>query len=130
MGSHTGGPARLNSPDAPVPLLKRWDSSNSITIVQNVSFCCLSCDVLDQAIIQEEVRSPPQFDQCQGGDVNVGSFEERQKLSFLVDGELRSRARTTALAFSRPRRNGLDIRHRLPGRLVGLAASLRSMPTA
>ena len=51
-------------------------------------------------------------------------------MSFLVDGELRSRNRTTALAFSRPRRGGLDMRHRLPGRLVGLAASLRSMPTA
>ena len=51
-------------------------------------------------------------------------------MSFLVDGELISRLQTTALVFSRPRRGGLDIHHRLPGRLVGLAASLRSMPTA
>jgi hypothetical protein len=29
-----------------------------------------------------------------------------------------------------PKVGGLDMRHRLPGRLVGLAASLRSMPTA
>jgi len=34
------------------------------------------------------------------------------------------------LAFSFPRRVGLDMRHRLPGLSVGLAASLRSMPTA
>jgi hypothetical protein len=47
-----------------------------------------------------------------------------------VDGELISRNRTTALAFSFPRRVGLDMRHRLPGLSVGLAASLRSMPTA
>ena len=51
-------------------------------------------------------------------------------VSFLVDGEFKSRLQTTALAFSLPRRVGLDMRHRLPGRLVGLAASLRSMPTA
>ena len=50
--------------------------------------------------------------------------------AFRVDGELISRVKTTALAFSRPREDGLDMRHRLPGRLVGLAASLRSMPTA
>ena len=40
------------------------------------------------------------------------------------------------VAYRRPRwplanpEGGLDIRHRLPGHLVGLAASLRSMPTA
>jgi hypothetical protein len=51
-------------------------------------------------------------------------------LPFQVDGEFESRNRTTALAFSRPRGGGLDMRHRLPGHLVGLAASLRSMPTA
>ena len=51
-------------------------------------------------------------------------------MSFLVDGELISRLQTTALAFSRPRGGSLDMRHRLPARLVGLAASLRSMPTA
>ncbi len=44
-------------------------------------------------------------------------------MSFPVDGELTSRNKTTAMAFSHPRRGGLDIRHRLPGRLVGLAAS-------
>ena len=50
--------------------------------------------------------------------------------SFQVDGELISRSQATALAFSRPQRGSLDMRHRLPGHLVGLAASLRSMPTA
>ena len=34
-----------------------------------------------------------------------------------MDGELRNRNRATALAFSRPRRDGLDMRHRLPGLL-------------
>lgn len=33
---------------------------------------------------------------------------------FPVDGELRSRTVTTALAFSFPRRVGLDMRHRPP----------------
>ena len=50
--------------------------------------------------------------------------------SFLVDGELESRSQTTALAFGYPRRDSLDMRHRLPGLFVGLAALLRSMPTA
>ena len=47
------------------------------------------------------------------------------ELSFLVDGELRNRTRTTALAFSRPRRGSLDMRHRLPdllGRFGGIVA--------
>ena len=39
------------------------------------------------------------------------------KFTGLVDGELRSRNRTTALAFSRPRRDCLDMRRRLPGLL-------------
>ncbi len=47
-----------------------------------------------------------------------------------MDGEFKSRNRTTATAFSLPRRVGLDIRRRPPDRLVSLAASLRSMPTA
>ena len=34
------------------------------------------------------------------------------------------------MAFSLTRRSDLDMRHRLPGLLVELAASLRSMPTA
>jgi hypothetical protein len=50
--------------------------------------------------------------------------------SFLVDGELISRTRTTATAFSRPREGSLDMRRRLPGLSVGLAAMLRSLPTA
>ena len=37
--------------------------------------------------------------------------------SFLVDGELISRTRTTATAFSRPREGSLDMRRRLPGLL-------------
>jgi len=36
-------------------------------------------------------------------------------MSFLVDGEFLSRSRTTAAAFSRPRRDSLDMRRRLPG---------------
>ncbi len=36
---------------------------------------------------------------------------------FLVDGESKSRQQTTAMAFSPLRRDGLDMRHRLPGRL-------------
>lgn len=51
-------------------------------------------------------------------------------VSFRVDGELRSCQQTAATAFSRPRKGGLDMRRRLPGRLARLAASLRSMPTA
>ena len=47
-----------------------------------------------------------------------------------VEGEFKSRLQTTAMAFGLLRGVGLDIRHRLPGLLVGLAASLRSMPTA
>ena len=42
--------------------------------------------------------------------------------SFLVDGELESWQKSAATAFSRPRRGDLDMRRRLPGRLVGLAA--------
>jgi hypothetical protein len=38
-------------------------------------------------------------------------------VSFLVDGELRSRTKSTATAFSRPREDSLDMRRRLPGRL-------------
>jgi hypothetical protein len=53
-----------------------------------------------------------------------------EKKSFLVDGEFKSRLQTTAMAFGFPREVGLDMRHRLPGLSVGLAASLRSMPTA
>ena len=47
-----------------------------------------------------------------------------------MDGEFRSRNKPTAIAFSRFLGSGLDMRHRLPGLSVGLAASLRSMPTA
>jgi hypothetical protein len=56
---------------------------------------------------------------------------ERMGLDVLqVDGEFRSRNETTATAFGLPREVGLDIRRHLPGLSVGLAASLRSMPTA
>ena len=51
-------------------------------------------------------------------------------MSFLVDGELISWQKSAATAFSRPRGGSLDMRRRLPDRWVGLAASLRSMPTA
>jgi hypothetical protein len=36
----------------------------------------------------------------------------------------------SAMLFAHPRRGSLDMRRRLPGRLVGLAAMLRSLPTA
>jgi hypothetical protein len=52
-------------------------------------------------------------------------------LSFLVDGELESRNKSAATAFSlSPVESSLDMRRRPPGLSVGLAASLRSMPTA
>ena len=51
-------------------------------------------------------------------------------MSFLVDGELISRNKTTVTVFGRPRRGSLDIHRHLPDPWVGLAASLRSMPTA
>jgi len=52
-------------------------------------------------------------------------------MSFLVDGEFKSWQESAATAFSRfPGGSGLDMRRCLPGHLVGLAASLRSMPTA
>jgi len=41
----------------------------------------------------------------------------RTGLSFLVDGEFSSRTKSTATAFSRPRKGGLDMRRRLPGLL-------------
>jgi hypothetical protein len=44
-------------------------------------------------------------------------------MSFLVDGELRSWQESAATAFSLPREVGLDMRRRLPGLSVGLAAS-------
>jgi hypothetical protein len=52
-------------------------------------------------------------------------------MSFLVDGELTSRTKTTAMAFSHLRGGGLDMRHRLPdlfSQFGGIV--LRSMPTA
>ena len=58
-------------------------------------------------------------------------FMGRRILSFLVDGEFKSWQESAATAFSRfPEGSDLDMRRCLPGRLVGLAASLRSMPTA
>jgi hypothetical protein len=54
---------------------------------------------------------------------------EGLEISFLVDGEFKSRVKTTAMAFSFPREVGLDMHRCLPGLSVGLAASLRSMPT-
>ena len=51
-------------------------------------------------------------------------------MSFLVDGELISWQKSAATAFSRPRGGSLDMRRRLPGLSVGLAAMLRSLPTA
>jgi hypothetical protein len=50
--------------------------------------------------------------------------------SFLVDGELESWQKSAATAFSLPLEVGLDMRRRLPGLSVGLAAMLRSLPTA
>jgi hypothetical protein len=53
-----------------------------------------------------------------------------KKKSFLVDGEFKSCQKSAATAFSLPRKVGLDMRRRPPGLSVGLAASMRSMPTA
>ncbi len=44
-------------------------------------------------------------------------------MSFLVDGELISRNKTTVTVFGRPRRGSLDIHRHLPDPWVGLAAS-------
>jgi hypothetical protein len=51
-------------------------------------------------------------------------------VSFLVDGEFKSWQESAATAFGFPRRDCLNMRRRPPGLSVGLAASLRSMPTA
>jgi hypothetical protein len=59
-------------------------------------------------------------------DVFIGKL----RVSIQVDGELISWQKSAATAFGFPRRVGLDMRRRLPGLSVGLAAMLRSLPTA
>jgi hypothetical protein len=56
----------------------------------------------------------------------------RRKMPFQVDGELRESQQDDCdgLWPHSPKAGDLDIHHRLPGLSVGLAASLRSMPTA
>jgi hypothetical protein len=55
---------------------------------------------------------------------NCGFHEVEGLLtSFLADGELESRAKTTAMAFGHSRGSRLAIRPRLPGFLAGLAVS-------
>ncbi len=64
------------------------------------------------------------------GIIGIAGLLDFLKMSFLMDGGANRSQLDDRGVFNRPRRGGLDIHRRLPGLWVGLAVSLRSMPTA